>query len=111
MVNLFQVSSCPLDWGLVWKPRPHPTGASKIDLKEVFGQNDMTMTLYERNSTVVWKSKFDITVSCPMRFTSFPFDKQRCNLEIRLPEIMTPRLLRFSLKDSLKDTLGYNVQV
>ena len=71
----------------------------------------MTMTLYERNNTVVWKSNFDITVSCPMSFTSFPFDKQTCSLQMRLPEIMTPRLLHFDLKDSLKDTLGYNVQV
>ena len=71
----------------------------------------MAMTLYESNNTVVWKAKFDITVSCPMSFTSFPFDKQTCSLQMRLHEIMTPRLLHFDLKDSLKDTLGYNVQV
>ena len=103
--------SCPLFWGSIWKPVPIPSVASNIDVKEVFGQKVVRTTLYENNKTVVWKSSFDITVSCSMSFTAFPFDKQRCNLEMRLSGYITPKLVGFNFRGTLNDTLGYTLKV
>ena len=46
-----------------------------------------------------------------MSFTAFPFDKQRCNLEMRLREDVTPKLVGFKFRETLNDTLGYTLKV
>ena len=80
-----------------------------MDLKEVMGRKDVQRTFFQSNKTMVVRGGVSITLSCPMSFTSFPFDKQSCNLEFISPG-MTPKLLAVNLKDT-DDTLGYNLQV
>ena len=92
----------------IWKPEPRPQKATAMDYKEVLGRDAIKRTFYQNNNTIAVGASVTITLSCSMTFTSFPFDTQRCNLEMRLPG-MTPKLLGVNLTDS--DTLGYKVQV
>ena len=92
----------------IWKPDPRPYRVTTMDLKEVMGRKDVQRTFFQSNKTMVVRGGVSITLSCPMSFTSFPFDKQSCSLELRLPG-MTPKLLAVNLTDT--DTLGYNLQV
>ena len=80
-----------------------------MDFKEVLGKTDFKTTFYQNNTTMVARAAISITLSCSMIFTSFPFDKQRCNLEMELPGNITPKLVSVNLKNI--DTLGYNMQV
>ena len=91
-----------------WKPDPRPYRVTTMDFKEVLGKKDFWTTFYQNNNTMVLRAAVSITLSCSMIFTSFPFDKQTCNLELELPG-MTPKLLGLNLTDT--DALGYNVQV
>ena len=79
-----------------------------MDFKEVLGKKDVKATFHQNNNTMVVAGGVSITLSCSMTFTSFPFDIQRCNLELRLPG-MIPKLLGVNLTDT--DALGYKVQV
>ena len=93
----------------MWGPVPRPDRVTTMDYKEVLGnQLSFPPTLFQNNNTVIVWAVVSITLGCPMSFTSFPFDKQSCNLELRLPG-MTPKLLALNLTDT--DTLGYNLQV
>ena len=92
----------------IWRPDPRPYRVTTMDLKEVLGRQDIKGTFYQNDNTVDVTGGVTITLSCSMNFTHFPFDTQRCNLELRLAG-MTPKLLGVNLEDT--DTLGYNVQV
>ena len=92
----------------MWDPEPRPNRVTTMDVKEALGKEDAQTTFFQNNKTVVSRAGVSITLSCPMSFTSFPFDKQTCKLELRLPG-MTPKLLALNLTDT--DTLGYNLQV
>ena len=80
-----------------------------MDFKEVFGEKQFWTVFDPKNKTVVVWTDVTVSLSCPMVFNSFPFDKQRCNLELRLPGKVTPKLGAVHLNDS--DVLGYNMQV
>ena len=92
-----------------WKPDPRPYRVTTMDFKEVLGRKDMKVIFHQNNNTMVLRAAVSITLSCSMIFTSFPFDKQRCKLELELPGNITPKLLSVNLTDT--DTLGYNMQV
>ena len=79
-----------------------------MDVKEVMGRKAVQQTFFQSNKTLVVRAGASITLRCPMSFTSFPFDKQTCSLDLSLPG-MTPKLLALNLTDT--DTLGYNLQV
>ena len=68
-----------------------------MDFKEVLGRKERTITFLQNNNTVTVLAAVTITLSCPMSFTYFPFDKQSCSLELRLPG-MTPNILAFNIK-------------
>ena len=66
--------------------------------------------LFNNNNTVIFVSAFTMTLNCPMNFTLFPFDTQRCKIEMGLPEDVTTKL-DLDVSDSLNDYKGYNMQV
>ena len=79
-----------------------------MDFKEVFGEKQFWTVFNPNNKTVVVVTDLTVSLSCPMSFTSFPFDEQRCNLELRLPSKVTPKLHAVHL--NVSDVLGYNMQ-
>ena len=85
-------------------------GEYTIDVKEVFGEKMVGTNLFNNNNTVIFVSAFTMTLNCPMDFTRFPFDTQRCKIEMGLPEDVTTKL-DLDVSDSLNDYKGYNMQV
>ena len=80
-----------------------------MDYKEVLGNKDIKATFFQNNNTMFLAGGVSITLSCSMTFTSFPFDKQRCSLELKMPGNITSKLLGVNLTDT--ETLGYNMKV
>ena len=72
----------------IWKPIP-----LTYRLKN---QKDGALQLLElsRNATknVIAKTTSDITLSCPMDFSKFPFDQQSCKFEMILDEVLNGNL-------------------
>ena len=102
---------CSLSRSEMWTPiEAMDMDVSAIDVKEVFGEKQVKAILFNNNNTVMFWSTVTMTLKCPMDFTPFPFDTQKCILEMRLPGDVTPKL-DLDVSDSLKDTLGYKMQV
>ena len=86
-----QVSRCSVPLTIlpeIWKPIP-----LTYRLKN---QKDGALQLLElsRNATknVIAKTTSDITLSCPMDFSKFPFDQQSCKFEMILDEVLNGNL-------------------
>ena len=102
---------CNLDWGSIWKIIPQISRLSELDVKEVFGQQIIVTVLNQENHTVTFYPKADITIGCPMDFSSFPFDQQKCTLEMEIQRDVVLRNLGVHLKNSSSDILGYQMKV
>ena len=107
-----QALACDLDWGSIWKILPQIDRLSAMDVKEVFGQEMILTVLQQENHTVTFFPKADITVGCPMDFSSFPFDRQTCVFEMEiLQRDIALNNLGTRLKNSSAEILGYRMQV
>ena len=91
IVLSLQVSRCSVPLTIlpeIWKPIP-----LTYRLKN---QKDGALQLLElsRNATknVIAKTTSDITLSCPMDFSKFPFDQQSCKFEMILDEVLNGNL-------------------
>ena len=82
-----------------------------MDIKEVFGQQIIVTVLNQENHTVTFYPKADITIGCPMDFSSFPFDQQKCTLEMEIQRDVAFRNRGARLKNSSADILGYRMKV
>ena len=55
-------------------------------------EKDGSLKIIELNGdelhNVIAKTTKDITVSCPMDFAKFPFDRQNCSVEMILDEVL-----------------------
>ena len=108
-----QVPKCPLYLGsMVWRPQFQIEGLSKMEVKEVFEKKSWTTELRQKDRYVTDSITFDITLSCPMGFATFPFDQQICNLEV---VSAVPKMKLENLKVDIKDTSGeaqdFHIQV
>ena len=102
---------CNLDWGSIWKMIPQISRLSEMDVKEVFGQQIIRAVLNQENHTVTFDPTADITIGCPMDFSYFPFDQQKCTLEMEIQRDVTLRNRGAHLKNSSADILGYRMEV
>ena len=111
--NHFQEPAwCNLDWGSIWKTVPQISRLSAMDVKEVFGQEMIKAVLQQENHTVTFYPKADVTVGCPMDFSSFPFDHQTCLFEMEILERdIALNNLGARLENSSAEILGYRMQV
>ena len=90
-----------------------------MELKDILEMASSKKTLfYQVNHMVKSGAEIPLTLRCPMTFTNFPFDTQRCDIEWRLEGNITPKLhdVKFIDTNTLgyhieTDILGYNMQV
>ena len=82
-----------------------------MDIKEVFGQEIIRTVLNQENHTVTFYPKADITIGCQMDFASFPFDQQKCTLEMEIQRDVALSNSGAHLKNSSADILGYWMKV
>ena len=85
---------------MVWRPQFQIEGLSKMEVKEVFEKKSWTTELRQKDRYVTDSITFDITLGCPMSFTSFPFDQQICNLEV---VSAVPKMKLENLKVDIKE--------
>ena len=78
-----------------------------MDIKEVFGQQIIRAVLIQENHTVTFYPKADITIGCLMDFSFFPFDQQKCTVEMEIQRDVTLRNSGVHLKNISADILGY----
>ena len=82
-----------------------------MDVKEVLGQKMISSVLQQENHTVTFSPKADITIGCPMDFSSFPFDRQTCMFEMGIQRGIALNNLGVLLKNSSAEIFGYQMQV
>ena len=78
----------------------------------MFGQQMIATVLQQETHTVTFSPKADITIGCTMDFSSFPFDRQTCVLEMgtmqRDISLSSPGA---HLMNSSAEILGFKMQV
>ena len=67
--------------------------------------------LSQENHTVTFYLKADITIGCPMDFSSFPFDQQNCIFEMGTQSDFALSNLCADLMNSSAEILGYQMKV
>ena len=82
---------------MVWKPTIYIEKMKEFKLKKSHETvEDMGVEIHENSTKIFLYSEAEVTVSCPMRFAWFPFDKQTCWInifELNLEPIEQFRLL------------------
>ena len=108
-----QAPKCPLYYGsMLWRPQFQIEGLSKMEVKEVFEKKSWTTELRHKDRYVRDSITFDITLGCPMSFTTFPFDQQICNLEVvsTVPKMKLENQ-KVGIKDASRGVQDFQIQV
>ena len=104
---------CPLYYGSkVWRPQFQIEGLSKMEVKEVFEKKSWTTELRQKDRYVTDSITFDITMGCPMTFTTFPFDQQKCDLEVvsTVPKMKLENR-KVDIRDMSTEVQDFHIQV
>jgi len=64
----------------LWKPNLEIYGLEHVQTHQVLG--DMAGLRVSKNKTIKYDSKVTFEVSCPMEFTSYPFDQHICSFQL-----------------------------
>ena len=68
---------------MLWKPTIYIDKLKEFKLKKSQKTvEDMGVEMTGNNTKIFYYSEAEVTVTCPMSFTWFPFDKQSCSINI-----------------------------